>query len=146
MSAGKHPSSDGLRALADWLDKAHANGVTPGYFGDLSVSFLSYAGYGHEQALPLVAAELRTFTKDYSDHYLTLVRNFGGVEALFRFPREKVCKRVITGKIELPETVIPAKPAEPERVIPATTIDKVEWECSESLLAEAFETIQEASA
>lgn len=141
----KHPSSDGLRKLADWLDTAAAHGVVPDYFGDLDISFVNYVGYTHIEALPLVAAELRTFTKEYSDHYLTLRRGFGGVNAVFRFHREEVCKRVVVGVERVPETVIPAVPAQPERVIPATTREKVEWQCGESLLSKAFQQIEEAA-
>lgn len=138
----KHPSSDGLRQLADWLDKAHANGVTPDCYGGLIVSFLSYSGLPHEQAAPRIAAELRTFEKKYDDWHMKLVREFDGVTANFCFTRDKVCKRVVTGTKTLPATVIPAKPAEPERVIPGQTIEIVEWQCGESLLAKTFDELE----
>ena len=67
-----------------------------------------------------------------------------GFELRAVFTRSHICKRVFVGTVTIPATVIPAKPAEPERVIPAQTIDKVEWQCGESLLAKTFDQLQEA--
>lgn len=139
----KHPSSDGLRQLADWLDKAHANGVTPLSQG-CTPSIYFWGGDKAEDVRSL-AAQLGTFEKKYDDYHFTMSRDFGGAVAKFLYPRSTVCKRVVTGTKTLPAVTIPAKPAEPERVIPEQTIETVEWECGESLLAKTFDELETAN-
>ena len=40
-----------------------------------------------------------------------------------------VCERVKVGERPVPETVVPARPAEAERLIPAHTEEVWEWQC-----------------
>lgn len=136
----KHPSSDGLRALADWLDKAHAAGVTTNIDTKLSC-------FPADDDVSVIARQMGTFEKKYADVYdlMELVKDFGGFELHAVFTRSLICKRVVTGTKTIPATVVPAKPAEPERVIPEQTIETVEWQCGESLLAKTFDQLQEAA-
>lgn len=43
--------------------------------------------------------------------------------------KSDVCERVKVGEETVPETVIPARPAEPEQVVPAYTREVWEWRC-----------------
>lgn len=146
LAKAKHPSSDGLRQLADWLDEMAADGLVCTLHSKvLRVGFYTYGDLTEQEAVRKVAAGLGTFSKEYGEHDLTLVRDFGNVKANFRFRRETVCKRVVTGTKTLPAVTIPAKPAEPEKVLPEQTIEVVEWQCGESLLAKTFDELEATS-
>lgn len=141
----KHPSSDGLRKLADWLDKCAAAGLDTGYNGLDGVS-VTFFPSDDPEVVRAFARQMGTFEKDYSrDTLLRLTKDFGGASVRLVFQRSTVCKRVVTGTKTLPAVTIPAKPAEPERVIPEQTIETVEWECGESLLAKTFDELETAN-
>lgn len=62
--------------------------------------------------------------KDYSGETFTLIKQFTGrLQVRFSISREQVCRKVVKGTREVPETVEPAK------TIPAHTEEIVEWEC-----------------
>lgn len=136
-------TADGLRDLADFLDSISGTIPTLNEEGP-DVTFFSF-GFGREEAtnLALIAKGLRTFDKNYSDSLLTVSRKFGPVNARFVASRSSVCKRVVVGIEEIPEQVIPAKEAQ---VIPAHTVEKVEWDCTPSLLAPEFASLEPESA
>ncbi|HBG30736.1 MAG TPA: hypothetical protein DDW98_08925 [Gammaproteobacteria bacterium] len=143
--SNKHPSSDGLRRLADWLGQCAAAGLDTGYQGMDGVQVTFIPGDAPE-TVRAFAQQMGSFTKDYScDSQVWLIKDFDGAKVRLVFNRTTVCKRVVTGTKTIPAVTIPAKPAEPERVIPEQTVETVEWQCGESLLAKTFDEL-EASA
>lgn len=104
---------DGLRELADYLD-ARPNVPLP-YLGMMNA-------FAEAEKLPVVARAMGEFTKDQNGNFLSLVKDFRGVELRVNFASEDVCERVVVGTEE-----VPAKPAHVREI--------VEWRCPESLLA-----------
>lgn len=90
MESTKHPSSDALRQIADWLDQ---NG---GSLKTATVSFWT------ERLTPETFAELRARIGEHkivdaSGHYPQLLRDFGGANLQVFFSRDEVgTKRVVT--------------------------------------------------
>ena len=54
--------------------------------------------------------------------------------------KNRVCQRIVTGTRVIPETVIPARPAEPERIVAAHEEPIVEWRCGSLLAPESKDT------
>ena len=84
------------------------------------------------------ASELASVAKALGQAYkatlpawFSVGRKFGPISFEISARRENVCRRVVTGTREVPETVVPAT------TIPAHVEEIFEWECPESLLAEA---------
>lgn len=140
----KQTTADGLRALADFLDSCTGPAAVLNR-NQVNLNFFDLGGFNTEEArvLASVAKQMRTFDKSYSDSLMTLKKDFGLVSAHVVAMREAVCKRVVVGTEEVPEQIIPAKEAQ---VIPAHTIEKVEWDCTPSLLSPEFASLESESA
>ena len=84
------------------------------------------------------AATIKAFgpgTKDDSEYNGTIVyKPHAFPEIEIHIFKSNVCERVKVGEREVPETVIPARPAQAEVVIPARTEEIFEWRCG-ALLA-----------
>lgn len=78
-----------------------------------------------------VAATIRAFgpgvKSDDGDCIRYFPENFPEITIIMF--KNGVCDRVLVEIKEIPETVLPARPAEPERVIPAHTEEVWEWKC-----------------
>ena len=111
--------ASGLRGLADWFEKhpEHLQQLVPGFHFrfDLWPSTL-------EQVRELRRI-LGKVEKRLTGGCFNLAHDFGGgVCVEVNVPRDKVCKRVVTG-----HRVIPARPERTEEI--------VEWQCPDSILA-----------
>lgn len=67
--------------------------------------------------------------KVWSEKYLDLQKDFGGIQLEFTIRRDQVCERKVVGTKVIPEKVIP------ERVEPEKVEEIVEWVCDDPLLA-----------
>lgn len=75
------------------------------------------------------------FDKDTDGDDFNMRRKLGGaVSVCLYVSREKVCKKIVTGKKEIAEQIIPAND---ERIIPAHTEEIIEWVCPDSLFEES---------
>jgi hypothetical protein len=102
--------------LADFLD-AHP---------EIDLSFATHNVYLSSRESLAALARIGGWTKNYSDNYFTLRREFSGEVQLDVYTeRDSVCRKVVTGT-----RVVPAQPATEERVE-----DVFEWVCDEPLLA-----------
>ncbi len=117
-------TADGLRALADWLDQ-HPDAAAE--FPRLEAT--AYADDSPE-GLRFWAKAFGNAEKVYDGELFRLRRTFGAnvtLNALFW--RSTVCRKVVTGTVEIPEEHIPA------RIIPARVEETVEWICDDPILA-----------
>lgn len=106
----------GLKALAEFLEQNDRIPVP--YSIDVNV-FVE-----DKDALADVARSGGRWDKNQSDSFFWLRQDFGGgVNIQVNVNRERVCKRIVTGK-----KTIPARPE--------IEVDVVEWVCDEPLLAE----------
>lgn len=119
-----------LRALADWLEQH------PG--ADLHVVSARDRCYSKlwaptKEELAEQVRALGTVTKrpcPYNDNdYEFVVDVTEDYQIIFYTEREKVCKRIVVGKRQVPQEIVPG------RIVEAHEEDIVEWECGESILA-----------
>lgn len=132
-----HVSSAGLRAIADFLDACVDAGVTVGKV-DSKLSIFDL-GDNERETKAQAGRKLGKFTKNVSEHCFYIIKSFGGVELQLIAARQSVCKRVVVGTKEVPETIIPAQPAKDQIVVPARTEEIVEWQCTSLLSQEEGE-------
>lgn len=113
MSDGRQEFIQGLRDLADFLEARPTVPTPNGYLNQ----------YVFPSAFRESARALGAFDKTPSDDFYGAERRFGPITLRLFTDRSAVCKRIVKGT-----RIIPAEPERTEEV--------VEWECSESLLAE----------
>ena len=111
--------TDGLRALADWFD------ANPDVVDNPEVT-INHPCFTREKFVEASKALGGRREKIVEGSYFTVRRTFGeGVHVDVYVARERVCRKVVTGMRDVPETVIPAR-----------TEEVVEWVCEDSLLEE----------
>ncbi len=110
--------TDGLRALADFLD-SHPHVPLP--YETRVTSFPD------DDALPTVIRSLGSFDKEFILDTVYLVKRFGPIKYAVYVARDKVCTRRVVGT-----TVAPA--------IPERIIELVEWDCGPLLGKEVTES------
>lgn len=76
----------------------------------------------------------KSSTGDGQYDFMEFCRMFGPSQLRALIRHEAICERIVE-VLDLPESIIPAKPAEPERVIPAGKREVARWKCPESILA-----------
>lgn len=130
---------EGLRKMADWLEKTSAELPVPcGLVGSI------YTGAMHDSrgirhtldstiGMALIANAAGDVDKEVSPQLFKLTKNFGGgVKVEWIAYRESVCEKVVVGTKVVP--------AEPERIIaavPERVEEVVEWRCPSLLKAAA---------
>ena len=102
--------TDGLRAIAKWLDM-HPEIPLP--YGAIQI-----AGMDSPEDAAIAIRALGRCDKHYNDNLLKISREFGGAKLEFLFWRSKVCERRVVGTRTIPEKVIPGYEEE-----------IVEWDC-----------------
>lgn len=118
----------GLRELADWIE-AHPEVDTP------SREFTVYSLNTKQEAADCLRA-LTPCKKEYKADNFFLSREFGPITLSFMFYRNAICTKRVIGTKEVGTQVIPSR-FTPEEIIPAHTEEIYEWDCGESLLAQA---------
>ena len=116
MNATHKEYADGLRAVADFYE-SHPEIPLP-YDTDISNGSVDTK----EEAATIMRA-LGSCSKNYSDYYFVLAKNFGPIKMQFIFTRHKVCVRKVIGVETIEAEFVPA------HTIPAWTKEIVEWEC-----------------
>jgi hypothetical protein len=123
MSRARREFIQGLRALADFYQQNPR-----AYYDGMHLTLNMYIG-GRE-ARPILVEMARLFghcRKTYDDRTVTLSRPFGEQITLAVFaPRERVCRRLVTGVRVLPACTVPATN---ELHIPARREPLVSWLC-----------------
>lgn len=133
----------GLRAFADFCEQ------TPDFpVHQLEQRFLIYCTDADEfrrnaKALRSGSTFHNKVEKGTDANYYNHSRRFGPVEIFLYTKHEVICKRVVTLK-ELPEMIVPAKPAEPKKHYPARTVEEVKWECPKSIFEQDQDEIAAA--
>jgi hypothetical protein len=123
MSHARREFVQGLRAIADFYDQnPHA------YYDGMHLTLNMYAaGREARHTLAEMARAFGACNKSYDERTVTLSRSFGEQITLAVFaPRERVCRRVVTGERFLPARIVPATK---EVHIPARREPLVAWEC-----------------
>lgn len=126
-----------LRIAADWLE-AHPQPEGTFVFlgGNEDVIYVKCrTAEAFRQAIRTAAGHKK---KSFDDKDVEIVMDLtDGVRVKWYIEREQVCRKIVTK-----ETL----PAQPEQVIPARPereVEKVTWECPDSLLASTIEREQE---
>ena len=103
-----------VREMLDYLE------ATP----DLELPwFGAFNSFPPSDSISEVARMMAPFTKEATETFFILRRDFGSISLDATFYHENVCEKVVTGTEEIPE-----------RITPAHTVDIVEWKCPDSLL------------
>lgn len=108
----------GLRQLATYLEERPELPVPP--FGETIHVFVST-----KEEFQQVARDMGHADKQFNGDWASLNRKFESVEVQYTIERQQVCARKVVGT----------------REVPAHSEDIVEWSCSESILADAKESI-----
>lgn len=113
----------GLRDIADFYEQNPT-----AYYDGMHLTLNMYL-WGRE-ARPILAQTARAFgqcKKSYDENMVTLARAFGQqITLAIVAPRERICRRVVTGEQCLPARMIPATN---EVHIPARREPLVVWQC-----------------
>lgn len=117
--------TDGLRAIADWLD---GHPEVEGMPEELDVTALNT-----KEEAAIVLKALRPCAKEYDETFFKITRKFGSIKLKFLFWRDAVCQRVVIGKKTVEAHLRPAQMI-PAEVVEAHEEDVVEWRCGEALL------------
>lgn len=113
--ASKGAVIDGLRALLDFLEE-HPH-LQPNHYM-WPITFWAET----PEELAAAARDMKVVTKEASDLFFTLTRDFGGgVQFSVRIPRAQLCTRRQVGT-----RIVPAQPEHEEPVY--------EWDCPDSIL------------
>lgn len=118
----------GLRELADWIE-AHPDIALP------DNELMVYSLNTRAEAANCLRA-LMPCKKEYRDTNFYISREFGPITLKFMFYRNDICTKRVVGTKEVGTEVIPSR-FTPEQIIPAHTEEIYEWDCGESLLAQA---------
>lgn len=117
---------EGLRRMADFFE-AHSGVPFP-----RSVELNVWIRGNEREVLARAARALGTAEKTTLDRWFILKKNFSeNVTVDFNAERDKVRRKVITGRRLVEQQVITAKP---EEIIPAHEVEEFEWRCDEALL------------
>lgn len=117
--------ANALRAVADFYE-GHEEIPLPGTSMQNSSCDLD-----NKHTYALVAKALGSFEKNYSDQFITISKNIGGINLQFTAYRHVVCERVVVGTKTVPAQVIP------ERFVEEHDEEIVEWKCGSILSTEA---------
>ena len=103
-----------VREMLDYLE------ATP----DLQLPwFDGFTSFPPSDSISEVARVMAPFTKEATETFFILLRDFGSITLRATFYHDTVCEKVVTGTEEIPE-----------KITPAHTVDIVEWKCPDSLL------------
>ena len=114
-----------LRKIADIAEKNPDIQVP--YLGSIIISARS-----KQELIDLAKTYGGKWDKHYTDHEFNLTQQLAKSICLYMYiEKEKICKKIVTGKKIVPKFVIPATE---ERVIPEHEEDIVEWYCPDSIM------------